>query len=51
MSFYKNSEGGVAKLMRGAACIIVMTEYRTLFFDTEAAAGDFLKARGFYRGF
>lgn len=48
MSFYKNSEGGVAKLMRGAACVIVMTEYRTLFFNTEAAAGDFLKARGYF---
>ena len=52
MSFYKNSEGSVAKLMRGAACVIVMTEYKTLFFNTEAAAGDFLRNNGFYkRGF
>jgi hypothetical protein len=49
MSFYKNAAGVTAKLMRGAACVIVMTEYRTLFFNTEAAAGDFLKARGFYK--
>lgn len=51
MSFYKNSEGDVAKLMRGAARVVVMMEYKTLFFPDIVAAVDFLKARGFYRGF
>ena len=50
MSFYKNSEGSVAKLMRGGARVVVMMEYKTLFFPDIVAAGDFLKARGFFRG-
>lgn len=52
MSYYKNAAGVTAKLMRGGARVVVMMEYRTLFFPDIVAAGDFLKARGFYkRGF
>jgi hypothetical protein len=50
MSFYKNSEGDVAKLMRAGSLYVVMLRFSNKFFDTETAAGDFLKARGFYKG-
>ena len=48
MSFYKNSEGVTAKLMRAGSLYVVMLRFSNKFFYTEAAAGDFLKARGFY---
>lgn len=51
MSFYYNSSGVAAKLMRAGSRYVVMLRFSNKFFDTEAAAGDFLKARGFYRGF
>jgi hypothetical protein len=52
MSFYKNSEGDVAKLMRAGSRYVVMFQYENRFFPDVVAAGDFLKARGFYkRGF
>ena len=51
MSFYYNYSGSVAKLMRAGSRYVVMLSFCNKFFNTEAAAGDFLKARGFYRGF
>lgn len=50
MSFYFNSAGCAAKLMRTGSMYVVMLRFGNKFFDTETAAGDFLKARGFYRG-
>ena len=50
MSFYYNYSGSVAKLMRVGSRYVVMLRFNNKFFNTEAAAGDFLKARGFYRG-
>lgn len=48
MRYYYNSAGSAAKLMRAGAQVVVMFSYRTLFFNTELAAGDFLAARGFF---
>jgi hypothetical protein len=49
MSFYYNSSGVAAKLMRAGSKYVVMLRFGNKFFDTETAAGDFLKARGFYK--
>lgn len=49
MSFYYNYSGGVAKVMRAGSMYVVMLRFSNKFFNTEAAAGDFLKARGFYK--
>ena len=51
MRYYYNSAGSAAKLMRTGSRYVVMLRFNNKFFDTETAAGDFLKARGFYRGF
>ena len=49
MTYYKTSSGAVAKVLRSPGKIIVMFGYRTLFFDTDAAAGAFLASRGFFK--
>ena len=50
MKYYYNSAGSAAKLMRAGARVVVMFNYMTKFFDNELAAGDFLAARGFFKG-
>lgn len=50
MSFYKNAAGVTAKLMRVGSRYVVMFQYENRFFPDVVAAGDFLKARGFFRG-
>ena len=50
MSFYKNSEGSVAKLMRVGSRYVVMFQFENRFFCDDRDAVDFLKARGFFRG-
>ena len=49
MSYYINSSGAVLKLLQTPSKIIVMCGFRTLFFDTNTDAGDFIRARGFYK--
>lgn len=51
MSFYKNAAGVTAKLMRVGSRYVVMFQYENRFFCDDRDAVDFLKARGFYRGF
>lgn len=48
MKYYHNYAGDSAKLMRAGCSFVVMAGFRTFFFDTELAAGDFLAARGFF---
>lgn len=48
MRYYYNSAGSAAKLMWAGAQVVVMFSYRTLFFNTELAADNFLAARGFF---
>ena len=50
MSFYKNSVGNVAKVLNSCGRVIVMTGYRTLFFDSMTDANSYLLGLGFYRG-
>ena len=50
MSFYKNYSGAVAKLLRSCDRVVVMTGYRTMFFDDVESANDYLLNMGFYRG-
>lgn len=50
MSFYKNPSGGFAKVLNSWGRVVVMTKYRTLFFDSMKEANDYLLAMGFYRG-
>lgn len=50
MSFYYNYSGSVAKLMRVGSMYVVMFQFENRFFCDDRAAGDFLKARGFFRG-
>lgn len=49
MSFYKNAAGVTAKLMRVGSRYVVMFQFENRFFCDDRAAGDFLKARGFYK--
>jgi len=49
MTYYKTSSGAVAKVLRSQTKTIVMFGYRTLFFNTDAAAGAFLRSNGFYK--
>lgn len=48
MSYYKNSVGKVAKVVNSWGLVVVMMEYRTIFFDDLNAARAFLVARGFF---
>lgn len=50
MSFYKNSSSGVAKVISSWGRVVVMTGYRTLFFNSTADANAYLLNMGFYRG-
>ena len=50
MSYYKNSVGNVAKVLRSWGRVVVMTGYKTLFFDDMASANSYLLNMGFYRG-
>lgn len=49
MTYYKTSSGAVAKVLRSPGKIIVMFGFRTMFFDTDAAAGAFLRSNRFYK--
>ena len=49
MSFYFNSAGCAAKLIRAGSMYVVMLRFCNKFFDTETAAGDFLRNNGFYK--
>lgn len=48
MSYYKNHSGKVAKVLRSWGRVVVMMEYKTMFFDDLNAARAFLVARGFF---
>lgn len=48
MSYYKNSVGKVAKVLRSWGRVVVMLEYKTMFFDDLNAARSFLVERGYY---
>lgn len=48
MSYYKNSVGKVAKVLSSWGRVVVMLEYKTMFFDDLNAARAFLVARGYY---
>lgn len=48
MRYYYNSAGSAAKLLQTSARVVVMLEYKTLFFDDLSAARSFLVARGYY---
>lgn len=50
MSFYKNCSGAVAKILNSFGRVVVMTNYKTLFFDDMASANSYLFGLGFYRG-
>jgi hypothetical protein len=50
MSFYRNCSGAVAKLLRSCGMVVVMTGYRTMFFDDVESANKYLLNIGFYRG-
>lgn len=49
MSFYYNSSGVAAKLMLAGSRYVVMLRFNNKFFDTDAAAGAFLRSNGFYK--
>ena len=49
MTYYRSYSGDVAKVLCSPGKIIIMFGFRTLFFDTDAAAGAFLAARGFFK--
>ena len=49
MSYYKNSVGKVAKVLRSWGRVVVMTEYKTKFFNTAYDADQYLKTNGFYK--
>ena len=49
MIYYRSISGAVAKVLRSQTKTIIMFGYRTLFFDTDAAAGAFLRSNGFYK--
>lgn len=49
MKYYHNYAGDSAKLMRAGARVVVMFNYMTKFFNTETAAGAFLRSNGFYK--
>lgn len=46
MSFYKNYQGKFAKVI-DSHNVIVMFEYKTLFFPDMVAAASFLKEKGY----
>ena len=48
MSYYKNSVGKVAKVLRSWGRVVVMTEYKTIFFNDPGAARSFLVEHGYY---
>lgn len=48
MKYYKNSCGAVAKLLRTQTQVILMFGYRTLFFDDDIEANEYLRLNGFY---
>ena len=48
MRFYRNAAGNTAKVMETAAAVVVMTEFRTMFFPDMGMARDYLTARGYY---
>lgn len=48
MKFYRNAAGNTAKVMRTAAAVVVMTDFRTFFFPDMDMARDYLTARGYY---
>ena len=47
MSFYRNSSGAVAKLLRTGSGVVVMFAWCTRFFPSEGAAIRFLTLQGF----
>lgn len=48
MSFYKNHLGKTAKVINSHS-VIVMFEFKTLFFPDMVIAASYLKELGFYR--
>lgn len=48
MSYYRNTAGAVAKVMRTGCRVVVMAGCRTMFFLDMAAARAFLADRGYY---
>lgn len=48
MSYYRDSAGNVAKVIFTAGRVVVMLEYKTIFFNDPGAARAFLVARGYY---
>lgn len=48
MRYYKNNSGGVAKVLITGTKIIIMVNFKTLFFNDTSEAGAFLAANGYY---
>lgn len=48
MSFYKNHNGHTAKVINSYS-VIVMFEFKTMFFPDMVIAASYLKELGFYR--
>lgn len=48
MSYYKNNYGKVAKVLRSWGRVVVMLEYKTIFFNDPGAARSFLVEHGYY---
>ena len=48
MSYYRNHSGNVAKVLHSWERVVVMLEYKTIFFNNPGAARSFLVEHGYY---